>query len=55
MSKALAAPRSRNTKEEAAEAKWKRDVASADIVRRGTVLDLQLGVLGVPRTGVPLT
>ena len=41
-------PRSR--KKEAAEAKWKRDIANADIVRRGTGLDMQLGVLGVPRT-----
>ena len=37
-------------KEEAAEAKWKRDISNADIVRRGTGLDTQLGVLGVPRT-----
>ena len=37
-------------KEEAAEAKWKRDFANADIVRRGTGLDTEFGVLGVPRT-----
>ena len=37
-------------KEEAAEAKWKRDIGNADIVRRGTGLDTQLGVLGAPRT-----
>ena len=36
--------------EEAAEAKWKRDIGNADIVSRGTGLDTQLGVLGVPRT-----
>ena len=37
-------------KEEAAEAKLKRAIGNADIVRRGTGLDPQLGVLGVPRT-----
>jgi hypothetical protein len=37
-------------KEQAAEAKWNRDIANADIVRRGTGVDTQLGVMGVPRT-----
>ena len=37
-------------KEQAAEAKWKRDIANADIVRRGIGVDTQLGVMGVPRT-----
>ena len=49
MSKALPAPRFQE-KEEGAEAKWKRDIGNADIVRRGTGLATQLGVLGVPRT-----
>ena len=31
-------------------AKWQRDFANPDIVRRGTGADTQLGVLGVPRT-----
>jgi len=37
-------------KEQAAEAKWNRDIANVDIVRRGTGVDTQLGVMGVPRT-----
>ena len=37
-------------KEAAALAKWQRDFANPDIVRRGTGTDTQLGVLGVPRT-----
>ena len=37
-------------KEAAALAKWQRDSANPDIVRRGTGIDTQLGVLGVPRT-----
>ena len=37
-------------KEAAAAAKWTRDFANADIVRRGTGADTQLGVLGIPRT-----
>ena len=37
-------------KEAAAAAKWTRDFANADIVRRGTGVDTQLGVLGIPRT-----
>ena len=37
-------------KEQAAEAKWNRDIGNADIVRRGTGVDTQLGVMGVPRT-----
>jgi hypothetical protein len=36
-------------KEQTAEAKWNRDIANADIVRRGTGVDTQLGVMGVPR------
>jgi hypothetical protein len=32
------------------EAKWNRDIGNADIVRRGTGRDTQLGVMGVPRT-----
>ena len=37
-------------KEAAAAAKWARDFANADIVRRGTGADTQFGVLGIPRT-----
>ena len=37
-------------KEPAAEAKWNRDFANADIVRRAIGVDTQLGVMGVPRT-----
>ena len=37
-------------KEAAAAAKWTRDFANADVVRRGTGPDTQLGVSGVPRT-----
>ena len=37
-------------KERAAAGKWNRDSANADIVRRGTGADTQLGVLGIPRT-----
>ena len=37
-------------KEANAIAKWNRDFANKDIVRRGTGLDTQLGVLGIPRT-----
>ena len=37
-------------KEVSAEAKWKRDIANADIARRDLGLDMQLGILGVPRT-----
>jgi hypothetical protein len=37
-------------KEVVALAKWQRDFANPEIVRRGTGADTQLGVFGVPRT-----
>ncbi len=37
-------------KEAAAAAKWNRDYANKDTVRRGTGMDAQIGVLGIPRT-----
>jgi len=37
-------------KEQAATRKWERDVRNPDIARRGTGVDTQLGVVGVPRT-----
>ena len=37
-------------KEAAAVAKWTRDLSSPDILRRGSGLDVQLGVVGIPRT-----
>ncbi|MFM7989439.1 MAG: hypothetical protein ACKPKO_60005, partial [Candidatus Fonsibacter sp.] len=37
-------------KEVAALAKWQRNFANLDIVRRGVGADMQLGVIGVPRT-----
>ena len=37
-------------KESVALAKWRRDFANPDIVRRGSGTDTQLGVVGVPRT-----
>jgi hypothetical protein len=37
-------------KEAAAAAKWTRDLSNLDILRRGSGLDVQLGVVGIPRT-----
>ena len=41
-------------KQKAAAAKWARDFANADVVRRGTGPDTQLGVSGVPHPRVPV-